>query len=51
MIIVNHWKAEFIIMNAAKFTRQHTVVHVAHVKCGSLLVNVTELVCILERNG
>ena len=39
-----------MIINAVKFTRRHIVMRVAHDKCGSLLVNTGDLICMLKSN-
>ena len=37
-----------MLINAVKFTRRHIVMRPAHDKCGSLMVNTGELVCMLK---
>ena len=39
-----------MIKNAVKFTRGHIEMRVAHDKCGSLLINTGELICMLKSN-
>ena len=42
--MLNNRKAEELLLNVAKFTRQYIMIHVIHDKWGSLLVNAGKLV-------
>ena len=46
--MLNKSKSGRIILNLANFSRQHVLMRVIHDKCGSVLVNAGDLVCMLK---